>query len=88
MLLHSSLVLAGDPSFLDYASKGGVIGLALIILYGGFKEKPWWVYGWVYREVVDRNTQLTKEQERLVAIASRQTNIVETLAEGDSKVTK
>lgn len=43
-----------EPSLLDYASRGGIIGMLVVILYGGFRKEPWWVFGWVYRDLLVR----------------------------------
>lgn len=31
---------------------------AALVLYGGMKQKPWWVFGWVYRQSETRNVRM------------------------------
>ena len=57
------LLAAGDNTFLDYASKGGIVGLLVVILFGGFKKDPWWVFGWVYKDLCERQIELRKEKD-------------------------
>lgn len=46
---------------MDWASvwslvdKGGVVALLVIILLGGVRR--WWVFGWTYREEVERGKE-------------------------------
>lgn len=51
------MIIAASESmtFLDYVSRGGVIVLLVLILYGGWKK--WWVFGWQYRECVDEKNE-------------------------------
>ena len=76
---------ATDTSFIDYASRGSVIALLVIILYGGFKKEPWWVFGWVYKEVVERFDKLESAYDNLQQITIRSANAAQTLAEHEKK---
>lgn len=58
------LIADAGSTFIDVASKGGPIAAILaIILYGGFKENPWWVFGWVYRDLLVRHERLRQEKD-------------------------
>lgn len=74
------MILGADP-LVDYASRGGLVGLLIIILYGGFKDKPWWVFGWVYRDLQERHRKQSQRQDQLLAIATHGTIAAEALAE-------
>ena len=51
----------GLVEIVDLIVRGGLATLLIVILYGGFKKEPWWVFGWVYREAERRNTLIMDE---------------------------
>ena len=71
------MLLGASTDFVDVASKGGVIGLLVTIIYGGFRSTPWWVFGWVYREQTDRLRELHATKERWKELALRGTEVAE-----------
>lgn len=75
MLVASMLAVTGgdELNFLDYVSKAGVVVLLVVILYGGFKQEPWWVFGWQYRAVVE-------EKEEWKEVAKKAAHIGESAA--------
>jgi len=72
--------LAADTTFLDYASKGGVVVILVVILYGGFKDNPWWVFGWVYRDLLARYIHRGHQLDKWWDVARRATTTAEVLA--------
>lgn len=76
-----SILLANDTSFIDYASRGGVVGLLIVILYGGFKRDPWWVFGWVYRDLETRYFRRGEQLDKWWATAQKATATAEQLAQ-------
>lgn len=59
MLLYSA-----STDWLDIVKQGGPLAALLgFILYGGFKEKPWWVFGWTYRDLLSRHDRLRQEKD-------------------------
>lgn len=74
---------AGDGStFIDIVTRGGPIAALLgIILFGGFKKEPWWVFGWVFRDLAARHERLREEKNDWRDMALAGTHIANTLAE-------
>lgn len=74
-------LLASDVSavddFLKIASKLSVVSILIFVVYGGWKK--WWVFSWVYVDLLDRHEKLRKERDEWKAIALRSTNLVETM---------
>jgi hypothetical protein len=60
---------------LKYISQAGVLGLLVIILFGGYKR--WWVFGWIYRESEDRTSKAEKERDDWRDIALHGTSLAE-----------
>jgi hypothetical protein len=75
------LLADSGTTFLDYASRGGVIGLLAIILYGGFKKEPWWVFGWVYRDLESRYERRGVQLDKWWETARKATITAEALAQ-------
>lgn len=61
-----------DP--VQIVQTGGVVAVLVLIVVLGAKPRPWWVFGWRYREVTD-------ERDEWKAIALRATNLAELLGE-------
>lgn len=75
------LLAAGDSTIIDIATRGGPIAALLAaILYGGFKNNPWWVFGWVYRDLELRHKQRGEESNDWRDLALEGTHIASTLA--------
>lgn len=80
-MLLSVLMDAGAPSsLLDYISRGGVPALLLVILYGGFKPNPWWVFGWTYRDLQQRYERRGDALDRWWSAVRQATTTAEILA--------
>lgn len=47
--MHFMLLFADAIDILKFINSGGVLGLLVIAIVGGYRK--WWVYGWIYREV-------------------------------------
>lgn len=59
------LVAADGDVLIDLATRSGpVAALLLVILWGGFREKPWWVFGWVYRDLEKRYEQRGEQLDK------------------------
>lgn len=76
------MLLAADDaaSFLDYVSRGGVVGLLIVILYGGFRREPWWVFGWVYRDLLGRYVRRGEQLDRWWETAQKATATAQELS--------
>jgi hypothetical protein len=78
-------MLAEANPLVDLATHNGPFaGLLLLILWGGFKEKPWWVFGWMYSDLLDRYNergerldQLYDQSRAAVTAAERATQIAQ-----------
>ena len=76
------LIMDNSPgSIYDIISKGGVPALLFVILYGGFKKDPWWVFGWTYRELLERTGAIQKTSEEWKGLALSSTNLASQFAE-------
>lgn len=65
--MHMFLAADQTASLLDYLSRASIITFLIIVVYGGYKM--WWVFGWYYKEALERctlvETRLAKmEQEK------------------------
>lgn len=60
---------------LKYVSQIGVLGLLIIVLYGGYKRL--WVWGWLYREQEARINKLERERDDWRDIALHGTTLAE-----------
>lgn len=77
-------MIVGDAaqSWIDIATQSGpVAGLLAIVIYGGFKRQPWWVFGWVYRDLEKRYERRGEQLDRWWEIAMRSATTAQTLAE-------
>lgn len=78
LILHSLLLSAGDLSladFLKYISQAGVLGLLVVILFGGYRK--WWVFGWQYKDAETRTSRAEKERDDWRDLALHGTNLAE-----------
>lgn len=41
-------------------------GLLIFFIYGGLKEKPWWVFGWTYRATLEEKKEFKEMAFRLM----------------------
>jgi hypothetical protein len=71
-LLAQGITLA---EILKYVSQGGVLGLLIVILFGGYKR--WWVFGWIYKESEERVAKAEKERDDWRDIALHGTTLAE-----------
>ena len=60
---------------LNFVDKGGTIGLLVVILIGGMRA--WWVWGWLYREVVEEKNEWKDIALRGIISAEEAVDIVE-----------
>lgn len=67
-----AVVFADVQDPVTIVQTGGVVGVLLVILWGGVRK--WWVFGWRY-------TELEKERDEWKALALRSTNLAESLSE-------
>lgn len=75
------IVAAGEDVLIDLATRSGpVAALLLIILWGGFKKEPWWVFGWVYRDLLERYERRGEALDKWWETARRATSTAEILA--------
>lgn len=78
--MHALLADTTNPSTIfDYIQSGGLIGLFIIILWGGIKK--WWVFGWQYNELKERQVKMGEELNGWKELALRSTNLAESLQE-------
>jgi hypothetical protein len=71
----------GVTTIVDLISHGGVPALLIVILYGGFKEKPWWVFGNTYRDLQTRYDERGKALDKWWETARKATSVSEILAQ-------
>jgi len=74
-----SAVTLDLESGLNLISKLGVVSLLVLIVYGGFKR--WWVFSWVYQDLLERHEKLREDRDNWQQIALRSTNLVETMTD-------
>lgn len=55
--------------------------MLVIILYGGFKKDPWWVFGWVYRDLLFRYNRRGEQLDKWWETARVATTTAQTLAQ-------
>lgn len=75
-LLH--LLAATDVSITDafkWVSQGGILGVLVFILVGGYKK--WWVWGWIYQDAEERAAKAEKERDDWRDIALTGTSVAE-----------
>jgi hypothetical protein len=54
------IISAATPSSpTDFVQTGGIVGLVIFILITGYKKL--WVFGWVYRERIERDASALRE---------------------------
>ena len=81
-----TILFGADATFIDIVTRGGPIAALLgIILYGGFKKNPWWVFGWVYRDMENRCQATADEKNDWRDIALAGSHIANTLAEREKE---
>lgn len=77
-MLSTILLLGADTTFADilkYVSQGGVLGLLMFIMIGGYRQ--WWVFGWQYKESEERTEKAEKERDDWRDLALHGTNLAE-----------
>ena len=82
--MMGALLLADttDSLLIDLATRSGpVAALLIIILYGGFKQNPWWVFGWVYRDLLRRYNRRGEQLDKWWDTAQKATATATTTAE-------
>lgn len=73
-----ALLLDATVTFADVLkllSQGGVLGLLVYIIVGGYKQ--WWVWGWVHTEEKERTLKAEKERDDWRDLALHGTNLAE-----------
>lgn len=74
-MLHLLLSDLTIQDLFKYLSQGGVLGLLIIMVYGGYKK--WWVFGWIYQQSEDRTSKAEKERDDWRDLALHGTNLAE-----------
>lgn len=65
---------------LSLASKIGVFGMFILIIWGGAKR--YWVWGWVYQEKVEQCDRLQEQLDRMTGISERTISTIEPAVRG------
>jgi hypothetical protein len=73
--MHIVASVVDIQGILKYVSQIGVLAYLAITLYGGYKK--WWVFGWIYRESLERINKLEKERDDWRDLALHGTNLAE-----------
>lgn len=63
----------------DYLQYGGLLAFLILIMWGG--KQKWWVFGWYYKELLDRHDRLRQERDDWKNLAIRSTNLAESVNE-------
>lgn len=58
-----------------YVNDGGVIGLMIVILAGGFRR--WWVWGWAYKDMEIAKAKMEQERDDWRQLALHGTSLAE-----------
>lgn len=67
------------PEWINIATgPGGLLVVLILIGWAGMKGK--WVFGWQYRESLERNHKLEADRDRFLELAMRGTNAAEAAA--------
>jgi hypothetical protein len=66
-------------NILTLISRLGVVSMLVLIVYGGFRR--WWVFSWVYQDLLERHEKLREDRDNWQQIALRSANLVETMTE-------
>jgi len=75
------LLADAAQTWIDLATQSGpVAALLAIIIYGGFKRSPWWVFGWVYRDLERRHHRRGEQLDKWWEMSHTVQMTAETLA--------
>lgn len=64
---------------LSVISDLGVVAILALVIYGGFRR--WWVFSWIYTDLLDRHEKLREDRDKWQALALRASNLAEIIAE-------
>lgn len=62
-------------SIFDYIQSGGIIAVLVFVIIGGAKR--WWVFGWQYKELLERCEKVQTSNEVWMNLALRGVNVTE-----------
>ena len=62
-------------TFFDWINTGGIIGLLAFIIVGGARR--WWVFGWQYKELLDRYQKIEESNVMWMQVALRGVSVTE-----------
>jgi hypothetical protein len=72
ILLEVALTLS---ELIKAVSDLGVIGILVAVIFGGYRG--WWVFGWQFKDLKQREKAATKERDDWRDLALRGTNIAQ-----------
>jgi len=75
MYLHYLFSEVTITDIFKWVTSGGIVGVLLFVLVGGYKG--WWVFGWQYKDALDRIDQAEKERDDWRDIALTGTSMAE-----------
>lgn len=79
-MVYTLIYSAFDPtSVFDWIQSGGIIGLLTFIIIGGGRR--WWVFGWQYKECVERANKIEQSNEMWMQLALRGVNVTEKIVQ-------
>lgn len=78
------MIYDGAIQLFTWLQKGGFAAIFAFILFGGYRK--WWVFGWHYKEVVDRLEKVEESNIKWMEIALRGTKVAENIAESKANV--
>lgn len=58
-------------------NSGGVVALLVIMLYGGWKAAPWWVFGREFRAMVEERDRWREIATRGITTAEKAVTTIE-----------
>ena len=63
-MLHVLFADVTGTDLFKWISSGGIVGILAFILVGG--SKGWWVFGWQYKDALDRVKQAERERDEII----------------------
>lgn len=61
-----------------FLNSGGLLAGLVLVLFGGWKSQPWWVFGREFRAMVQERDQWRTTAERLMGIGEKAVSQIET----------